>query len=876
MFYYVALFMLLGIGLSLGRGSMTALFLKRYGVQYLPIMYAALSVVMALASLTYAAYADRIASERLFVKMLGTLGVLIAASWGLMSFTGAEWIYPAYYLVYELASELLLIHAKLYVDQNFDSLQLQRLGPPMFASAQMGKTVGGLFLGLLAPVVGVANTLLAWAILVGVPVLLILWRHRRTGISPYFRPGRKGRHGLKQAVEQVAQGFRFFQKTELLRAASYAFFFMVISFFILRYSVGRVLTETFQREEQLASFIGWVTASMGAVALLVQLLVTGRLLRRFGVTRVGLVFPASTVLSFVALLVSFTLPAALVGLFAREVVFPAIRKPTRMVFLHALPDYMMGRVNAMSVGLVLPLALLVASGFLSLTQRLSEPSYFVVGGLLSSLTYLYFRVRANRAYTPALLATLSNRLFLPQRHGDATLNVGNEELCKELAHGVMGADENMTLAYARMLIETCPEKAAQVIASRLPGTSYATRDRLLRLLIAQKLPVSDILYDALGDTDSRLKATILEALFDVQDPRALAHVAQCLVSENPRLAAVGVFGVHRYSLSPQEPLAQRVWERLLNSANEADNLAGLEVLARIPDASLQASLRQLLRHPAVRVRKMALRALGRFPFGALTDFGPALASLYGSDDPELRALCVSAYRVDQKALGPLCMQALEDEHYAVRDAALNLLEESEGRSQAVELLIRWILDNRGFPRAQQSVLKALSGYRLPEDGFQRIAESKVNEATALWRALRVLRHERGTQDPQNETLALLELVLQERVKQVLDLALMAMENFEDRGAVAAIRAGLASPDRRQIAHACEALHNLRDHALTAPLIAIVDSTGFEKKEAREARGPSFQNSRDVVAWCTAHPDTWLRECATCLISTPHPAGLSYG
>jgi hypothetical protein len=37
--YFVAFFVLVGAGMALGRGTTDALFIKRYGVQYLPVMY---------------------------------------------------------------------------------------------------------------------------------------------------------------------------------------------------------------------------------------------------------------------------------------------------------------------------------------------------------------------------------------------------------------------------------------------------------------------------------------------------------------------------------------------------------------------------------------------------------------------------------------------------------------------------------------------------------------------------------------------------------------------------------------------------------------------------------------------------------------------
>jgi len=859
--YYLGLFVLLGVGLSLGRGSMAALFLKRYGVQYLPVMYAILSVCMAAASLTYAAYVDRVPSERMFVRMLAVLGAVVALIWGVMSFTSAEWVYPAYFLVYELAFELLLIHAKLYVEQNFDGLQLHRLASRIFASINIGKMLGGLLLGVVVALANVANALLVWVTLAAISATLIVRHHRKAGISPLFRPGRKGRGAVKRSVEHVVQGLQFFRKTALLRAASFALLFMIISSFILDYSIDRVLTETFQDEAQLASVMGWISAFMGATALLVQLFVTGKLMKRLGVTGLGLVLPASMVTSFLALLASFSFPAALVGIFSRDVVAQAIRKPARMAFFHALPEYMLGRVNALSSALVVPVALLAASGFLLLTHELPVPVYFVAGGVVTSLLYLAFRMRANRAYARQLLTTLSHRLFLPYRHGEEVMHAGNEELCEELAQGIAGPDEEVSFAYARMLTALRPEMAIRAIAERLPTASHRTRDRLLRLLVASKLPAADLLWASLSDTDLRLRATILEALFDAKDPRAVPEIAPCLASDNPRIAALGVLGVQRFALREFKEQAQRTWERLLSGTREGENIAGLELLARIPSRLLLSRLATLLDRGSIRVRRAALYALSKFPSGTVPEFVESIEATFRADDPAVRASCVAAFRIlEPEDAHELCMRAIADEHYTVRDAALSLLEEYEGPEKAAKLLTQWILENHATPRSQQSALDALARLRVPREAFERIAETKVNEASTLFQGLQIIRREHATR-PSHDALELLGVILQERVSQVLDLALKAMESFEDRAAIAAIRAGLASRDRRHVAHASGALHNLHHHALVAPLIAIIDHAGIEKRQDKETRGEGLQTASDVIAWCIAHSDSWLRECA---------------
>jgi HEAT repeat protein len=324
-------------------------------------------------------------------------------------------------------------------------------------------------------------------------------------------------------------------------------------------------------------------------------------------------------------------------------------------------------------------------------------------------------------------------------------------------------------------------------------------------------------------------------------------------------------------------LAREIWDRLLAGSRDGEQIAGLELLTRLPDERMRPHLVRLMRSPSDRVRRAALRALAGFPSGALNELAPALTELYESDDPEIRALCVAGSRVlDSESCRELCLRALEDPHPGARDQALVLLEQVEGRSQAVEIVCRWVLENRGFPRAQQSALSALSRYRLPREVFERIAESKVSEACMLARATRIIRQESGAKTGGDPVMELLGVVMQERVRQIVDLALMAMENFEDRKAIAAIRAGVASRDRRHVAHACEALHTMCCHRLAGPLVALVDNTGYAKHETDDKQEHAFQNSRDVIGWCIRHPDAWLRECAARAIPAPHAEEVQHG
>jgi hypothetical protein len=125
--YFLVFFLLVSAGMAVGRSTADAMFFKRFGIEYLPVMYIIQSFLLAMVSTLYAAFADRVPAESFFRALFGVLILLVAASWAVISHTGSSLIYPFYYLVYEVASELLLVHAALYVYQNMNTLQAKRL-----------------------------------------------------------------------------------------------------------------------------------------------------------------------------------------------------------------------------------------------------------------------------------------------------------------------------------------------------------------------------------------------------------------------------------------------------------------------------------------------------------------------------------------------------------------------------------------------------------------------------------------------------------------------------------------------------------------------------------------------------------------------------
>jgi hypothetical protein len=862
--YFLSFFMLVSAGMAIGRSTADALFLKRLGVEYLPLMYMAQSLLLAMVSLVYVAFADRIPAEKFFRALFGALLALVLASWLAMSVSGGTLVYPAYYLVYEVASELLLVHAALYMNQNMNTLQAKRLMPLVYAGAQIGTITGGLLLVIAAPLFGTQNLLLLWCVLLITASVLLAVRHQRHGTSTHFRATRKSGNLLGDCIEQVRQGIKFTRNSSLLRASSFALFFMVIAFYILSYSVNRIYSQTFDSEESLTRFFGLLTAVTSTIALATQLLITNRAIRHFGIRTMNLLFPWTTLASLAALTANFALPAALLGSLNKDTLMPAIRNPVRSMFFNVLPDYMQGRARAMSVALVLPLALLTCGLLLIIMQRLDNPGYFLGPGMLAAGLYLFFSRRMNHAYVSTILATLKERLILPDKRMYADLKGTGNDTLEEIMRGIRQSDTEVALAFASALATAYPDRATQLILQRTAGMDNASADRFLKILAPLELAGHAAELRNLGKQgDPHLQASIMRLLMNKDDRQTRSEALALLHSSNPRLQSAAIHAA-LLDISDDRVRQQALsaWQALLSGSITA-RLAALENitdLARLSAtegeallAAYPAAFASLLADPAETCRIRTLQALKGWAGATTPEIESAVAQALRSENPELRAAATGALQqVNSKQRDALLLQAIGDGHARVRTVGIDSLRTSADHYD--DLALGWISANRGSLRAQHTLLMSLLDSDLPETVFENIVRSKAEAALQLQEAASILQKETKNH---RSARSLLQYTLREQCDQTIELALLALEPLYEPGTIGFIRAGFSSGDSRHVANACEVLGNLDRQDMIG---CLCDALQLSTSGDSGRKYMFFKSIDDVLNWCAQHSNDWLRTC----------------
>ena len=866
--YFIAFFLLLGVGLAIGKGSADALFIKRYGVEYFPLVYLFLSLHLALFCLLYAAYVDRMSAERFFRMLFAIQGATLVVMALVMASGGVDLVYPLYYIVYALSSELLLVHGAFYIGQNFDTLQAKRLTPVIFAGYQFGMIAGGLVLMFVTPLIGLSNTPLVWLGMTALALALQQLWHRRHGASPYYYHISKSSHSqLGRAVEEIREGFDYTRRSPLLVNAAWALFFMVVTYYMLSYCANTIYTQVFTDETRLASFFGALVIATNVLALVTQLLVTNRLIERLGVRKANTIYPATTILSFVLLLIQPGFYAALFSSFNRETIMPAIRTPVRQLFFNVLPDRVKGRARAISVAIVMPLALFVCGGMILLTQQGENIDSVLLAGLLCSVAYLVFTVRMGREYINTLIASMREKLYLPEQE-QLHYNDDNQRVIAAMRKGLNSDSSEVSLSYARALVKSYPQQSVKMILDRVTTLDMKTADQMVRLLdkVAAGEHVS-LLEQTLSQGDEHLRATVFDILVKVHNGKRRSLIEYYLNAPNPRLRASAIFAACCY----QDALQQQAigqW-RLCLQDDAGCQYASLRLIPLLDaiDAADANQLRPLYANMLASLLASADDERRTGIYRHLTEWRGELpndvVNIILSDTeheiPSLRAAAVAVLPclLSGEALQSSIIKALNDGHAEVRQAALAIIE--TGEEDFVTRCHHLLCDRRTPPRAQTVLLERMIQRAVSYNELMQLIEARAAYAANLLCAIHALPEANSMPEK------LLKTALQERLRQTGDLILLAMQPLYDKATLQVIRSGLGSQDERLIANAIEALSCLTDNSLFELLGHLlredcerVVETGFGKR---------FAAMTDVLQWCAREADDWLRECSQVVAAT---------
>lgn len=847
--FFAGLFAVVSMAQTVGLVGSEALFLARFGASHLPQVFIAASIVTVLGTLVYATVVGRARNDRLFLRMASAAAVLLLAiAWGLGGRTGS--VIFSLFCLYYLLQAVFLNHFFTFAGDYFDTLAAKRLFPLFAIGASLGSAGGGALAAFLVRATSPTVLVATWGLLLAAAALLLALGQRSLG--------RWGPLELEESDETSVEGMRaavhFLHAAPLGRTLVLSAVGMVFALFLAQYLYLDIFARRFPDTTQLATFLGIYLAITNLLEISVELVITPRVIRRFGVASANLIHPVLTLMSFGALGLQYGIATGVVARMNRELVENSMAFTIRGLVLNALPVRLRGRVRAFLEGIVVN-AGMAAAGLVLIAMAEPEPIWLCLSGGAAALVFLGANARVRREYLATLVAELrAGRLDLADVGGE----LGGWEASRlaELWEELLAESRERP---SHSLFELIPTLAQRGVIDPLVRGASHPHPEVRRACIDALAETPDggpegPLALALDDPDPGVRLAAIHGLIGIgSNPGFLApRLRELLADESPSVRAEAALQCGDQGCS--------VLRQMIDSDSPGIAAAALSVA---PQSLTEAALSKI-HDPHPEIRAAALECAARIAPEPPLESG-ALAGLLGNPDPRVRRGAVALLARFATAGAPAHLAgSLGDPAAPVRSAAEEALRTlgEVGVTAAAAVLCS------DKERAVEGAFRVLAASEMP-GGRAILARELRRLVAAMWVALRSYQLL-----PADSRIAsrFLRAGYQDAMLRNRRLAFRALELVEDRKVIRKVERVLRFGSTRSYANALEVLSSLGDRE-SARLLVLMHEAGPLDERLGAAREilPLPESAAEVLDASRGSAVRWIRTAAL-LLDSPHDPG----
>ena len=348
----------LAVGITVGSTASLSLFIVRYGVQHLPLMFMLTSVLTIIVMSVYNNFLGRFSNEKYFLIILSLTAAVVLVVWRLVS-ADFRPVYLFLYPAYSIITTLSYSHTFVIVYDYFDSQESKRLFPLIASGISLGGMLGGFGVKALMKIANTQNLFLVWfvfIVLAAVMVALI----RPMGLECLVKRQDTRKKSSLGFFAGFAANCRAVMKIPMVRVLIYSTMTVTIAFFMTDFLSNKIFSRVFPEEAKLTVFLGVFTGVSSLIGLVLQMAFLSRLLARIGVANANIIYPGFLFAGLAALLAWPALPAACLGYFNRKFLSYSIGEPVDRLLYNSLPAQMKGRASAFIKGYIVPVSTFIA------------------------------------------------------------------------------------------------------------------------------------------------------------------------------------------------------------------------------------------------------------------------------------------------------------------------------------------------------------------------------------------------------------------------------------------------------------------------------------------------------------------------------------
>jgi AAA family ATP:ADP antiporter len=845
----------------LAKPIRNGLFLQEYGPYSLVYVYAAVPIALSVFVPLYARAAARVGSRVLTAATLLFFASNVLLFWYSFRFRPFALLSALFYVWVNCFGIIAPVQAWSFANSLFDTRQAKRLFGLIGAGASFGAITGGLLARyLVEPVGGAVNMLLVLAALILSAAAIVTIANARVKRKVMTRTGRATPQPFRDALREI-------RTSPYLKLMAAMVFLVAIVTQWTAFQLSLVANGRFAGDaDALTRFFGTFNFALGTVSFLLQLLVTGPALRRFGIAVTVLVLPLA--LGFGSTLI-FLAPGLatvlLTNAFDQGFRFSVDKASYELLYLPIPPAQRVAVKNAIDI-----VVNRIADGCGAFLLGVATHGFAMIPGLGLGLrgtaavnlvlvavwTAVAWRVRSE--YVRTIHESIHRHRLDTERAASTTI----ERSAAEALKSKLAAGEPSEVRYALSLLEVQQTRSwLPALRLLLSNPEPDIRRRALSLLrAAGDREIAETSVHMLKDTDLGVRTEALLYLTQEMHVDPLAQIQQLGEFEDFSIRA----GMAAFLASPGPTQNLEAARAIVEAMVRADDRSGAReraeaarLICLVPDAFLDL-LADLIRDQDVNVAREAVRSARVIVREELID---PLMSVLGRDElTDDVANALARY-------GNTIIEEIESR---LRDDRLSIDMRRElpavlvriGTAEAEQALIGSLL--HADVTLRHRVIASLNKLRIlhPEVALD---PSTVNlllaaEIAGHYRSYQVLGPLQARLKPDDPVLQAMEHAMEQELDRIFRLMALLAPHAGLHDAYV----GLRSSDELVRANSLELLDNVLQPDLRQLLVPLLDSqvsVAERIERANKLVGAPLDTAEQAVATLLSSEDSWLRSSA---------------
>jgi len=785
-------------------------FLKRYGVEYLPIVYAINSVSTFVIMGFLTGIMSRVAGSRLLTYLFLFCGSSVAGLRFVVPL-GIDLLYPVLFILKSQYEVLLALLFWNMANDLFNTRQSKRLFSLITAGGVIGGIIGSFGTPLLLKAMSRDNLMLVYF---GITIVGALCVNRMGARFPTLLLADKTRKKTKSRtsiVEEFRKVFPLIKESKLVKVLVLLTLMPNVLIPIMNYQFNFAIDQTFATEGLMIKFFAYFNGSLNVISLIILLFV-GRIYSRWGLPVALMFHPFNYILAFLAFLLRFDIFSAMYARVSTTVLRTTINNPARNVLMGLFPESYRASIRPFLRGTVVRIGVLMGAGFIMISERLIHPRYLSLVALFFVGGWILATFSLKKGYSKILLDLISRNILdvKSMEKADVGQIFNDKNVRSQLLKSFSSAHGDDCLWYARLLKSLNMENLDSHILSALKAQDDATRISLLPLLSPEA---------------GREAIEVFRELADPAKPDLTGALVRAAQKLPPALSAglsADIFQTHpdpevrAYAVADLYRQAPGEYSEVIHSWLRSDVLserhAGIIAAGQSHDPDFIGKLNEMLQvesnESIIPSILIALHHLGAPDMNSIV-----LPYLSHPSLPVRRAALEGFEIADDDALR-IVISLLNDPSADISEAAERKIENAT--YQNAQLLVESLTIPRR--RVREGLFHLLESLNIKNVDVFRATRFQLERAyrnLAEAEALRRL--------PVSRERDLLVEHLEQKQRVRLENALRVLVTQDRSGQMRTIWRGVSSADDRQRSNSLEALDDLLDASVSTIMMPLLEN-----------------------------------------------------